>query len=236
MAMKRLLSCVAGLLCAAAAASGQGTPQPPPPPPPQAAAGAAAQPDSADASAYVHWLEERSMLHQAQQLATHYSGNAIQWQHPYGKPQPRAAVSRASVWFTAYPASTIAAAPGSSVLATLADERLWRCFQAIGVQGIHTGPMKRSGGVQDLAYTPSVDGNFDRISFEIDPAFGTQAQYRDLVAAAHEHGAIVIGDVIPGHTGKGADFRACRLGSVAAGTRRARCRQSQSRNRGRSAG
>jgi trehalose synthase len=207
MAMKRLLSCVAGLLYAAAAASGQGTPQPPPPPPPQAAAGAAAQPDSADASAYVHWLEERSMLHQAQQLATQYSGNAIQWQHPYGKPQPRAAVSRASVWFTAYPASTIAAAPGSSVLATLADERLWRCFQAIGIQGIHTGPMKRSGGVQDLAYTPSVDGNFDRISFEIDPAFGTQAQYRDLVAAAHEHGAIVIGDVIPGHTGKGADFR-----------------------------
>ena len=147
------------------------------------------------------------MLHQAQVLARRYSGNSIQWQHPYGQPQPRAAVARASVWFTAYPASTIAALPGTSVLATLADERLWRAFQAIGVQGIHTGPMKRSGGVRDLTYTPSIDGNFDRISFEIDPAFGTEAQYKAMVAAARSHGAIVIGDIVPGHTGKGPDFR-----------------------------
>jgi trehalose synthase len=147
------------------------------------------------------------MLHQAQLLARRYSGNALQWQHPYGKPQPRAAVARASVWFTAYPASTIAASPGTSVLATLADERLWRAFQAIGIQGIHTGPMKRSGGIRGLAYTPSIDGNFDRISFQIDADFGTEAQYKDLVAAARAHGAIVIGDIIPGHTGKGADFR-----------------------------
>jgi trehalose synthase len=67
--------------------------------------------------------------------------------------------------------------------------------------------MKRSGGITDLSYTPSVDGNFDRISFDIDPSFGTQAQYKSLVAAARAHGAIVIGDVVPGHTGKGADFR-----------------------------
>jgi len=111
------------------------------------------------------------------------------------------------VWFTAYPASTIAASPGASVLTTLADERLWRAFEVIGIQGIHTGPMKRSGGVRGRAYTPSVDGNFDRISFEIDPAFGTETQYRAMVSAAAHHGAAVIGDIIPGHTGKGPDFR-----------------------------
>jgi trehalose synthase len=197
--MKRLRTCLAGLLYTACSAFGAGLPQ--------AADSPAGQPASADATTYIQWLEERSMLHQAQLLAQRYSGNAVQWHHPYGQPQPRAAVSRASVWFTAYPASTIAAAPGASVLSTLADERLWRAFQAIGIQGIHTGPMKRSGGVRDLAYTPSIDGNFDRISFEIDPAFGTEAQYKDLVAAARAHGAIVIGDVIPGHTGKGPDFR-----------------------------
>ena len=93
------------------------------------------------------------------------------------------------------------------MLATLADERLWRAFEAIGIQGIHTGPMKLSGGVRGHAYTPSVDGHFDRISFEIDPEFGTEAQYKAMVSAAHAHGAIVIGDIIPGHTGKGADFR-----------------------------
>src|SRR5262249_6084314 len=106
-----------------------------------------------------------------------------------------------------YPASTIAASPSASALATLADERLWDAFQAIGIQGIHTSPMKRSGGISGTAYTPSIDGNFDRISFDIDPEFGTQEQYKSLVAVARAHGAIVIGDVVPGHTGKGADFR-----------------------------
>src|ERR1700733_8852398 len=162
MAMRLLTGCAAALLWAAAGAAPSGATQP---------GGADPEPATAD---YIHWLEQRSMLYQAAQLATHYSGNAIQWQHPYGTPQPRAAVSRASFWSPPSPASTTPASPGSSVLATLADERLWRCFQAIGIQGIHTGPMKRSGGVQDLAYTPSVDGNFDRISFEIDPAFGTE--------------------------------------------------------------
>jgi trehalose synthase len=188
---------VLGALLPAFAAQAQAQPAPAP----------AAAPASTDSAAYIQWLVERSMLHQAQELARQYSGNSNQWQHPYGTPQPRAAVSRASVWFTAYPASTIAAAPGTSVLATLADERLWRAFRAIGIQGIHTGPMKRSGGVTGVDYTPSVDGNFDRISMEIDPAFGTEAQYKSLVAVARAHGAVVIGDVIPGHTGKGPDFR-----------------------------
>jgi trehalose synthase len=179
----------------------------PPAPPSQPAETPATQSQRAEGPAYIRWLEERSMLHQAQIVAQRYSGSSVQWQHPYGVPQPRAALSRASVWFTAYPASTIAAAPGASVLGTLADERLWRAFQAIGIQGIHTGPMKRSGGVKDLAYTPSVDGNFDRISLDIDPDFGTQAEYQSLVTAARAHGALVIGDVIPGHTGKGPDFR-----------------------------
>ena len=165
------------------------------------------QPQRPEGPAYIRWLEERSMLHQAQIVAQRYSGSSAQWQHPYGIPQPRAVTSRSSVWFTAYPASTIAAASGASVLTTLADERLWRAFQAIGIQGIHTSPMKRSGGVKDLGYTPTIDGNFDRISFDIDPDFGTEQQYKSLVATARAHGAVVIGDVVPGHTGKGADFR-----------------------------
>jgi trehalose synthase len=155
---------------------------------------------------YVQWLEQRSMLQQAQALAQHFAGNSAQWQHPYGVPQPRAASAKASVWFTAYPASTVAATPGASVLTTLADERLWSAFQSIGIQAIHTGPMKRSGGISGKDYTPSVDGNFDRISFDIDPNFGTEDQYKGMVQSARSHGAVVIGDVIPGHTGKGADF------------------------------
>jgi trehalose synthase len=191
--MKLLWTCCALLLCATSSVFGDETAKP------------AGTPAASD-STYVQWLEQRSMLHQAQALAQRFAGNSAQWQHPYGVPQPRAASAKASVWFTAYPASTVASAPGASVLATLADERLWSAFQATGIQAIHTGPMKRSGGINGLAYTPSVDGNFDRISFDIDPDFGTEEQYKGLVQSARTHGAVVIGDVIPGHTGKGADF------------------------------
>jgi trehalose synthase len=195
--MKRfLLGCA--VLCAAACLHGAEA---------QVPAGAHEPQVSRDEPGYAQWLEERSMLHQAQAVARRYSGNSAQWQHPYGVPQPRAASERASVWFTAYPASTVAPASGGSVLSTLANEELWKAFEAIGIQGVHTGPMKRSGGIDGLAYTPSVDGNFDRISFDIDPAFGNESEYIALVQTARAHKAIVIGDVIPGHTGKGADFR-----------------------------
>ena len=162
--------------------------------------------DTSTDTAYVQWLEQHSMLNRAEALAQHFAGNSDQWQHPYGTPQPRAASAKASVWFTAYPASTVASSPGASVLTTLGDERLWAAFQSIGIQAIHTGPMKRSGGISGTTYTPSVDGNFDRISFDIDPTFGTEDQYKGMVKSARSHGALVIGDVIPGHTGKGADF------------------------------
>ena len=175
--------------------------------PTTATAGTARAAPGTESSTYIQWLEQRSMLHQAARLARRYSGSSLQWQHPYGEPRPRQATARASIWFTSYPASIIPSAPGQSVLNTLADERLWRAFQEIGIQAVHTGPMKLSGGISGYTYTPTVDGHFDRISFEIDPAFGTEAQYQAMVSAAHRHGAIVIGDIIPGHTGKGPDWR-----------------------------
>jgi trehalose synthase len=67
--------------------------------------------------------------------------------------------------------------------------------------------MKRAGGLRGREYTPTVDGNFDRISSEIDPAFGTEAQFQSMVRSAAANRAVIIGDIIPGHSGKGADFR-----------------------------
>src|SRR3954464_8305170 len=78
--------------------------------------------DTSTDTAYVQWLEQHSMLNQAEALAQHFAGSSAQWQHPYGTPQPRAASAKASVWFTAYPASTIAASPGASVLTTRSEE------------------------------------------------------------------------------------------------------------------
>ena len=151
------------------------------------------------------------MLRQAELAARRYSGQAQLWQHPYADPQPRAASTLASVWFTAYPASHMTG-PGGSVLRSLGDPELWSVFREIGITGVHTGPMKRSGGIRGREYTPTVDGNFDRISTEIDPGFGTEEEYKSMVLHARMNGAVIIGDVIPGHSGKGADFRLAERG------------------------
>jgi trehalose synthase len=159
---------------------------------------------------YVQWLVEHSMLHHARKRAKTYSGHARLWQRAYAEARPRAASAMASVWFTAYPPAIVTRA-GESVLATLGHADLWHSLSSIGVQAIHTGPVKRAGGIKGRDYTPSVDGNFDRISFDIDPRFGSEEEYVGISRMAAAHNAIVIDDVVPAHTGKGADFRLAEM-------------------------
>ena len=162
-------------------------------------------------SDYVNWLVSRSMLAQARERAKTYGGQARLWRHPYAETRPRAASEVASVWFTAYPAS-IVTREGESVLKTLGDPQLWQGLSSIGVQAIHTGPTKAGGGFTGYTPTPSIDGNFDRISFDIDRRFGTEDEYLAISRLALAFNAVVIDDVIPSHTGKGADFRLPELG------------------------
>jgi trehalose synthase len=146
------------------------------------------------------------MLRQSKRITSRYSGQGELWQRPYAAPHPHAATTLASVWFTAYPASIITR-NGESVLATLADDALWRAFAEIGIQGMHTGPLKLSGGIYEQEFTPTIDGYFDRIGLEIDPTFGTTIEYLTMCQHARNHGALLIDDIVPAHTGKGADFR-----------------------------
>jgi len=155
---------------------------------------------------YIQWLRERSMLAQARQVSVNSSVMKRQWQWPYASTQPEAAAAKASVWFTAYPAA-IMTQPGQSVLETMADPELWATFQDIGIEAMHTGPLKRAVGVDGYDYTPTTDGHFDRISAEIDPEFGTNDQYIQMAATAAAHGVTLIGDIVPLHSGKGADWR-----------------------------
>jgi trehalose synthase len=165
---------------------------------------------SGDNPAYVSWLLSQSMLADADQLSRQFSGQGTMWQNPFANPDPRAAVESASVWFTAYPISLITR-PGESFLAALGDEELWAAFATIGIDGVHTGPVKRAGGISGWQLTPSVDGHFDRISTQIDPEFGTESEFRAMCGMATWHGGTVIDDVVPGHTGKGADFRLAEM-------------------------
>ncbi|MBN9624469.1 MAG: hypothetical protein J0H06_16255 [Actinobacteria bacterium] len=166
---------------------------------------------AADNIAYVEWLISESMLNDANEIARQLSGHGNMLQNPFAHPDPRAAIRRAGVWFTAYPLSFVTR-PGQSFLAALADEALWEAFDAIGIDAIHTGPVKKAGGVLGWHETPSVDGHFDRISMQVDPEFGTEEELRDLCVTAERHGGVIIDDIVPGHTGKGADFRLAEMG------------------------
>ncbi|WP_246099853.1 maltose alpha-D-glucosyltransferase [Tessaracoccus rhinocerotis] len=160
--------------------------------------------------AYVEWLEEQSMLHDASAVARQLAGKHTMWAHPYAHPDPRAALAQASVWYTAYPLSHITA-NGQSYLAALGAPELWEAFKEIGIDAVHTGPVKLAGGLDGWDPTPSVDGHFDRISMTMDPMFGTEEEFREMCATAARSGGTIIDDIVPGHTGKGADFRLAEL-------------------------
>ncbi|MET0994837.1 MAG: maltose alpha-D-glucosyltransferase [Mycobacterium sp.] len=163
-----------------------------------------------DNPGYVSWLLSQSMLADANEISGQFSGQGSMWQNPYATPSPRAAVETASVWFTAYPLSLITR-PNESFLKAMSDEQMWKAFAAIGIEAIHTGPVKRAGGISGWQQTPSVDGHFDRISTQIDPAFGTEEEFRQMCGTANWYGGTIIDDIVPGHTGKGADFRLAEM-------------------------
>lgn len=160
--------------------------------------------------AYVEWLEEQSMLADASALARQLAGHHLMWANAFASPDPRGAVEQASVWYTAYPLSLISG-QGQSFLGALGEESLWEAFEQIGIDGIHTGPVKLAGGLSGWQQTPSIDGHFDRISMGIDPLFGTEDEFRAMTKTAASHRGTVIDDIVPGHTGKGADFRLAEL-------------------------
>jgi hypothetical protein len=137
------------------------------------------------------------MLADASRIAGRFSGIADVWQSPFANPNPTAVMEKSSVWFTAYPISMIPK-PGHSFLGTLGDEKLWEVLAAIGINAVHTGPLKRAGGVLGRELTPSVDGHFDRISTQIDDAFGTEDEFRRMCEVAAGHLGMVIDDIVPG--------------------------------------
>ena len=154
----------------------------------------------------IQWLESRSMLYQSQHFTDAVAGNHLQWQNAYARPRPKDFIDSASVWFTSYPKALITK-DDDSVVGTLADADLLSTLREIGIEGIHTGPMKRAGGITGRDHTPSVDGFFDRIGLDLDPSFGTNQEYSELTGTAKELGIALIGDLVPAHTGKGPDFR-----------------------------
>jgi len=165
-----------------------------------------AAPTQAGLSSHIEWLKSRSMLLKYEPLIQSFAGKSSQWQYAYGRSRPEDALELSSVWFAAYPDSLMGR-QGAKVLEILGTPLLHQTLSEIGIQAVHTGPVKRSGSITGTDYGPSIDGNFDRIEQCVDPNYGDQSQYRQMVSTARQHGITIIGDLVPGHTGKGADFR-----------------------------
>src|SRR5262249_19518412 len=125
---------------------------------------------------------------------------------PYGEPRPREAVKRASAWLLDYPGSVVTK-PGRTVIATWGDPGLWDALREVGIDLLHTGPVNRAGGVERGRDTPTIGGWFDRISLELDRDRGTEKEYARMVEVAGKRGALIAGDLVPLHTGLGADFQ-----------------------------
>src|SRR5262249_56612764 len=130
--------------------------------------------------------------------------------HGCGAREPEGAVGRASVWLLDS-AGSVVPRPGRSVIATWGDLELWDLLRQVGIDLLHTGPVNRAGGIAGYEYTPSTDGWFDPIALETDPQLGTDAEFRRLVAVAAKRAGLVAGDLVPLHTGTGADFRLAQM-------------------------
>lgn len=167
-------------------------------------------PDQMELSSHVEWLKSRSMLLKYEHLVQSFAGTSNQWRHPYGRSRPEDALEQNSIWFAAYPDSLMGE-PGAKVLDVLSAPALHQALAEVGIQAIHTGPVKRSGSITGTNYGPSIDGNFDRIEQLVDPMYGEESQYQEMVSTARDHGIAIVGDLVPGHTGKGPDFRLAEL-------------------------
>ena len=159
-----------------------------------------------DSSQYIDFLQQNSMLFQAQQEATTISGEGVQWRNSYNFPLTNDLVNAASVWFLYYPASVITPS-NESVIATWALPQYWDDLANIGITLQHTDPIEQAGGIMETSFTPTTDGWFDRISLNLDSTFGTENDFTQFVSVAGQHGAIIGADVVPLHTGTGGDFR-----------------------------
>jgi trehalose synthase len=159
-----------------------------------------------DSPQYIQFLQQNSMIYEADQEADVISGQGVQWRHSYQTPEAGQLVTKSSTWLLDYPASVIPK-PNTSVIGTWADSALWDNLQSLGIQLLHTDPIERAGGIEGTTYTQTIDGWFDRISLDLDPVFGTENDFQQMLQTASQHGAIIGGDLVPLHTGTGGDFR-----------------------------
>src|SRR4051794_32439591 len=114
--MKKISSVLASLVLAVAAAAAQDRPE------------------------YIQFLEQNSMLFQADQVADRVSGMGVQWREDFGVPEPLKLVQLASTWLLRYPGSEITP-EGASVVRSWSDPAFWAAAHDTGIKLMRTNPI-----------------------------------------------------------------------------------------------
>lgn len=163
---------------------------------------------------YVEWLKEQSMLGQTNRLFEELlvDGRSTVKLGANSMPDSERSIRRASTWVSFYPDALITR-KDEQVIHTLKEIIEAGYLQKIGIRAVFTTPITRSGSVAGKdEWLPSTDGGFDPISMDIDPKYGTNDEYRDLIATANKQDVRIIGNLVPLHTGQGPDFLLALLG------------------------
>ena len=161
---------------------------------------------------YVRWLVGQSMLDDANALAKQLSGSGNMLQNPFAHPDPRAAMRRAAVWFTAYPLVVRDSSGSDRSCRVWRRGRCGRRSRGSGSTRSIPGRSKRAGGLEvgdrPRRSTVILTGSAWRSIL----SSASEDDFRHLCATAEGHGGVIIDDIVPGHTGKGADFRLAEMG------------------------
>lgn len=151
-------------------------------------------------------LEEHSLLYQAPLLVRPYIGNKVQWQHPFGYPQSHNLCEKVPNWIQLYPLS-LEIPENHSVFSYLSSNEVLNLLEETGFHAIQMGPFQFAGKMHlNGKISPSVDGGFDPIAYSINESYGSMEDFKTLNRKAKAHEILLIGDVIPVHTGIGPDF------------------------------
>jgi trehalose synthase len=135
-------------------------------------------------------IESQSMLFQAEEVARRFAQVSSKAPTPSLMPQSDALLQLASNWFSIDLAKV--KTNGISVLATLAKEEIWENLAELGIQAVELKNLK----LQDGAL----------VSLKINPKWGGEAEYAKVASMAMRKEIRLIGSMVGGSTGKGADF------------------------------
>lgn len=171
---------------------------------------------------YVQWLEKQSILRQSDDLISIVSGTPLVWGASGSERNIIPLLNAADVWLDFSPSrAALGEKMGESALAVLPRALPPRLLASLGIRGIFLSSVAESAGDWNVA--PDSGGPSLESEAVIGMRFASPAAAKDTIdepsqdyARLDEYcaqeGVILGGEILPGSTGMGPDFRLARMG------------------------